>query len=78
MNSAAARWLLVPILMLVAAMGCSSSPAPPPSPSSPPTSAGAPPLDYGALEAEIEKAITTGPAALDNVRAVLVSSEPQT
>ena len=78
MNLATARWLLVPILMLVAAMGCSPSPAPPPSPSSPPTSASAPPLDYGALEAEIEKAITTGPATLDNVRAVLVSVDGET
>jgi CubicO group peptidase (beta-lactamase class C family) len=78
MNSATARWLLVPILLLVAAVGCSSSPASPPSPASLRTSAGAPPLDYGALEAEIEKAITTGPAALDNVRAVLVSVDGQT
>ncbi len=37
-----------------------------------------PPLDYGALEAEIEKAITTGPASLDNVRAVLVSVDGET
>jgi CubicO group peptidase (beta-lactamase class C family) len=78
MNLSAARWLLVPTLMLVAAMGCSSSPASPPSPSSPRTSASAPALDYGALEAEIEKAITTGPAALDNVRAVLVSVDGET
>ena len=78
MNSATARWLLVPILILVAAMGCSPSPASPPSPSSPRTSATAPPPDYGALEAEIEKAITTGPAALDNVRAVLVSVDGET
>src|SRR5918998_6651403 len=78
MNSATARWLLVPILILVAAMGCSPSPASPPSPLSPRTSATAPPPDYGALEAEIEKAITTGPAALDNVRAVLVSVDGET
>ena len=32
-----------------------------------------PPIDYAALEAEIEKAITAGPATLDNVRAVLVN-----
>ena len=31
-----------------------------------------------ALEAEIEKAITTGPATLDNVRAVLVSVDGET
>jgi CubicO group peptidase (beta-lactamase class C family) len=78
MNSATARRLLVPIVMLVAAMGCSPSPASPPSPSSPRTSASAPPLDYGALEVEIEKAITTGPATLDNVRAVLVSVDGET
>jgi hypothetical protein len=31
-----------------------------------------------ALEAETEKAITTGPATLDNVRAVLVSVDGET
>jgi hypothetical protein len=78
MNLSAARWLLVPILVLVVAVGCSPSSAPPPLTTSPRTSASAPALDYGALEAEIEKAITTGPAALDNVRAVLVSVDGET
>lgn len=70
MSSGAARWLLVTIVMLVAALGCSPSPAP--------TAASKPPVDYAALEAEIEKAITTGPATLDNVRAVLVSVDGAT
>jgi CubicO group peptidase (beta-lactamase class C family) len=79
MNLGTARWLLIPIFMLVAAMGCSPSPAsPPPSPSSSPTSASPPPLDYVALQAEIEKAITTGPATLDNLRAVLVNVDGET
>jgi hypothetical protein len=65
MSLGAARWLLVTIIMLVPAVGCSPSPASLPSPSSPPTSASKPPLDYVALEAEIEKAITTGPATLE-------------
>ena len=76
MNSGAARWLLMTILLLVAAVGCSPSPAPPPR--SEPTSASKPPIDYVALEEEIEKAITTGPATLDNVRAVLVSVDGET
>ncbi len=79
MNLGAARWLLVTIVMLAAAaVGCSPSPAPPPVPPSEPTPAGKPPIDYVALDAEIEKAITTGPATLDNVRAVLVSVDGET
>ena len=78
MNLGAARWLLVTIIMLVAAVGCSPSPAPPPLTTSEPTPASKPPTDYVALEAEIEKAITTGPATLDNVRAVLVSVDGET
>jgi len=78
MNVTTARWLLVPILMLYVAMGCSLSPASPPSPPSPGMPANAPPVDYGALEAAIEKAITTGPASLDNVRAVLISVDGET
>jgi hypothetical protein len=35
-------------------------------------------IDYVALEAEIEKVIVTGPATLDNVRAVLVSVDGET
>jgi len=35
-------------------------------------------MDYVALEAEIEKAITTGPVTLDKVRAVLVSVDGET
>ena len=71
MNMDSARWLLVAIFILVAVPGCSSSPSPTPVPSKPPT-------DYVALEAEIEKAITTGQATLDNVRAVLVSVDGET
>ena len=79
MNLGTARWLLVTIFMLVAAVGCSPSPAaPPPLSTSEPTPASKQPLDYVALEAEIEKAITTGPATLDNVRAVLVSVDGET
>jgi CubicO group peptidase (beta-lactamase class C family) len=48
------------------------------SPSSTPTTASRPPADYAALEAEIEQAISTGPATLDNVRAVLVSVDGET
>jgi hypothetical protein len=73
MNVGTVRWLLVTIFMLVAAAGCSPSPAPPHLPTSERTPASEPPLDSAALEAEIEKAITTGPATLDNVRAVLVN-----
>ena len=78
MNLGAARWLLVMIFMLAAVVGCSPSLAPPPVPPSEPTPASKPPIDYVALEAEIEKAIATGPAMLDNVRAVLVSVDSET
>jgi CubicO group peptidase (beta-lactamase class C family) len=74
MSLGAARWLLATILILIAAMGCSPSSGQPPAPAS----ASTPPLNYEALEAEIEKAITTGPATLDNVRAVLVSVDGET
>jgi len=70
------RWLLVTAL-LMAVVGCSPSAAP-----SSPMSASAPAskrgMDYVALEAEIEKAITTGPVTLDKVRAVLVSVDGET
>ena len=72
MNVGAPRWLLVTIFMLVAAGR--SPPATPPSP----TPASKPPIDYVVLEAEIEKAITTGPASLDNFRAVLVNVDGET
>ena len=49
-----------------------------PSPTSPPTPASTSTIDYVALEAEIEKAITTGPVTLDNVRAMLVSVDADT
>jgi CubicO group peptidase (beta-lactamase class C family) len=77
MNLRSARWLLVTIFVLAAALGCSPAAAPP-SPTSSPTSASRPPIDFVALEAEIEKAISTGPATLDNVRAVLVSVAGET
>jgi hypothetical protein len=66
------------ILVLVATVGCSPSPASRPLPTSEPTPASEPPIDYVALEAEIEKAITTGPATLDDVRVVLVSVDGET
>jgi hypothetical protein len=69
MNTRAARWFLM-IFMLVAAVGCSPT-ATQGSPSSPPASKAS--VDYVALETAIEKAITTGPATLDKVRAVLVN-----
>jgi CubicO group peptidase (beta-lactamase class C family) len=81
MNVRAHRWLLATTFMLVLAVGCSPAAAPP-SPSSPAASlrSPSPPLptsksaiDYAALEAEIERAITAGPATLDNIRAVLVN-----
>jgi CubicO group peptidase (beta-lactamase class C family) len=55
-------------------MGCSRSSQPPPAPAT----TSKPPTDYAALESEIERAITTGPATLDNVRAVLVSVDGET
>jgi CubicO group peptidase (beta-lactamase class C family) len=73
MNVRPARWLLVTIFILVAAVGCSPAAAPP-SPTPPPTPGiSKPSIDYVALEAEIEKSIATGPETLDNVRAVLVN-----
>ena len=77
MNLGAARWLLATIVMLVAVVGC-SFPASTPRPTSKFSPASEPPIDYVALETEIEKAITTGPATLDNVRAVLVSVDGET
>ena len=77
MNMRAALWLAVTILMVVAAVACSPA-ATPPSPTSPPTPAGKPPIDYVTLEAEIEKAISTGSGTLDNVRAVLVNVDGET
>jgi hypothetical protein len=67
MNVRTARWLLIMIFMLVAAVGCSPA-ATPSSPATPRAPASQPWIDYVALEAEIEKAITTGPVTLDNVR----------
>jgi CubicO group peptidase (beta-lactamase class C family) len=79
MYSGAARRLLITIFMLLAAVGCSPSPGePPPSPASETTPASKPPIDYVALEAEIEKAIVTGPATLDNVRAALINVDGET
>jgi CubicO group peptidase (beta-lactamase class C family) len=77
MNLGTARWLLVTIFMLVAAVGCSPA-ARPPLPTSEPAPASKPPIDYVALEAKIETAISTGPATLDNVRAVLVNVDGET
>jgi hypothetical protein len=73
MNVRTARWLLIMIVMLVTAVGC--SPAAPPSSPAP---ASQPRIDYVALGAEIEKAIITGPVTLDKVRAVLVNVDGET
>lgn len=88
MNVQNARWLLVTIFVLVVAAGCSpaaslpssrSAPtATPPPPMSLRTPASQPSIDYVTLEAEIEKAITAGPATLDKVRAVLVNVDGET
>jgi CubicO group peptidase (beta-lactamase class C family) len=56
------------VLLLLTLVGCSLPLTPPPD-----SSSGRPPIDYAALEADVEKAISTGPPSLDNVRAVLVS-----
>ena len=77
MNVRTFRWLLVTIFMLVAAVGCSPA-ATTPSPTSPPTPASKPGIDYVALEAEIEKAITTSPVTSDKVRAVFVNVDGET
>ena len=77
MNVRTAHWLLITIFMLVAVVGCSPA-ATQPSPTAPPMPTGQPRIDYLALEAEIEKAITTGPVALDKVRAVLVNVDGET
>ena len=88
MNVQNARWLLVTIFLLVVAGGCSPAPslpssrsaptATPPPPMSLRTPAGQPSIDYVTLEAEIEKAITAGPATLDKVGAVLVDVDGET
>ena len=72
MKMCAPRWLLVTIFIVVTAVGCSAT-TPPPAPTSAPSTASTPLIDCAALEADIERAIITGPATLDNVRAVLIS-----
>ena len=72
MKSRFACSLLVMITMLVTVLACSPSTLQPsPTPSRPPT-------DYAALDAAIETAITSGPATLDNVRAVLINVDDTT
>jgi CubicO group peptidase (beta-lactamase class C family) len=66
------------IVMLVLAGGCSPTPAPPPLPTLEPTPVSKSPTEHVALEAEIEDAISTGPAVLDNIRAVLVNVDGET
>src|SRR5688572_27341411 len=69
---AARLWQKVMITMLATVLACSPStlqPSPTPS---------RPPIDYAALEAAIEKAITSRPATLDNVRAVLINVDDKT
>jgi CubicO group peptidase (beta-lactamase class C family) len=77
MNVRTSRWLMITSFMLAAVVGCSPA-ATQPSPTSPPTPASKPSIDYVALEAVIEKAITTGPVTLDKVQAVLVSVDGET
>ena len=72
MSGTAAK-LLFTALLLVAAVAC--GPVAPPAPTPPPSKA---PIDYVALEAQIEQTIRTGPAKLDNVRAVLVNVAGET
>ena len=76
MNLGTARWLLVTISCWLRPWAVRPR-LRRPSPTSS-RAASKPPIDYVALEAEIEKAITTGPATLDNVRAVLVSVDGET
>ena len=73
MSLSTARWLPITIAMLMAVVGCSPTAAPPS-----PTPTSEPGIDYVALESEIEQAIITGPATLDNVRAVLVTVDGET
>lgn len=70
MTPTVARWPLVVMVMLLAAMGCSRSSAP--------TADSDRSADYVALEAEIDRAITTGPPTMANMQAVLVSVDGET
>jgi CubicO group peptidase (beta-lactamase class C family) len=73
MDMRVARWLMLTTFMLVVSVACSPA-ATPPSPTPP----GKPPIDYATLEAEIDKAISSGSGTLDNVRAVLVNVDGET
>jgi len=73
MNVRCSHRFLISVLLLVAFVGCSLPPRPPPD-----SGPRRPPIDYAALEAEIEKAISAGPPSLENVRAVLVSVDGET
>lgn len=74
---AGARRLLLATLVLLVAPAAACTPATSPEPPPEPTTSRAL-VDDTALEAEIERAIATGPASLDNVRAVLVSVDGET
>lgn len=64
--------LVVIAAVLVTMIACTpTAPLPTPAPTRTPT-------DYAALKAAIEQAITTGPATLDNVRAVVINVDGQT
>jgi CubicO group peptidase (beta-lactamase class C family) len=85
MNVRPRRSWLITIVMLAAVMGCSPAATLPSAstpaaalPSPTPTPGSQPSIDYVALEAEIEKAITTGPASSDRVRAVLINVDGET
>jgi hypothetical protein len=71
MSWRSARWLLVVIIMLATTLACSAAP-----PQLSPTPS-RPPIDYAALETAMENAIATGPATLDNVRAVLIDVDDE-
>ena len=73
MIARACRLALLLVLTLAILASCSSRPAPAPNPTPPPT-----PVDYSELAAAIEDQLTTGSAALDSVRAVLVSVDGET
>jgi CubicO group peptidase (beta-lactamase class C family) len=64
--------LIVIAAVLLTLISCTpATPQPTPSPTRTPT-------DYAALETAIEQAIATGPATLDNVRAVVIDVDGQT
>jgi CubicO group peptidase (beta-lactamase class C family) len=64
---------LISVLLLLTLVGCSLLLGPPPD-----SGPRRPPIDYVALEAEIEQAVRAGPPSLEDLRAVLVSVDGET